>query len=474
MLIMYENQLEKLPPEIGQLESLTSLNVSQNQLRELPRELSMLEDLVELFAAANFITEIPNELGGGKNGLATLDLTQNEISSLSPDLFQNLGGVEEMYLGMNKLKEIGPELRQASRLVKLELEHNLLSQFPESIFDLVQLRELTLNDNAIGSFPPEFDQFEISLDFVDISNNEAKKKTQEDLSPLEMEALLSMMREGGIFIQHPDKVVQTISLTLKLDKIQLTRFDSKKQKVISIAMSKIERVFPGQFTKVLQKSGHPHRGDYYFSLLTHKGSTYDFEANTREERDDWVLAFEILIGRIAQREEMKAAALGKDIKKKRKPSLPISPAGPRAGGILQRNDSSSSSSSSILIIPPSSPRQSRKEGPLLSPRASRKTVYGAGSLPNVAGGSRGEIVSPRASRKSSMPLKNFFGKKKEKEDPLELSEPTLPVSPRASPRMTRIDGSSKGGERGGSRISPKRERERESGPSPSGGSRIRE
>ena len=52
----------------------------------------------------------------------------------------------------------------------------------------------------------------------------------------------------------------------------------------------INEVKRGRATDVMKKSGHAHREDYYFSLVSEKG-VENLEANSVEDRDDWVFYF---------------------------------------------------------------------------------------------------------------------------------------------------------------------------------------
>ncbi|KAJ9500554.1 Glucose-repressible alcohol dehydrogenase transcriptional effector [Exophiala xenobiotica] len=57
------NQLETLPPQIGQLKNLEHLDVSFNQLTELPEEIGMLTNLKKLLVFGNHIQTLCYELG---------------------------------------------------------------------------------------------------------------------------------------------------------------------------------------------------------------------------------------------------------------------------------------------------------------------------------------------------------------------------------------------------------------------------
>lgn len=56
------NQLVTLPPEIGQLECLTILELQDNALNSLPQEMEALCNLVRLNLSRNSLTELPESI----------------------------------------------------------------------------------------------------------------------------------------------------------------------------------------------------------------------------------------------------------------------------------------------------------------------------------------------------------------------------------------------------------------------------
>ncbi|VDN18958.1 unnamed protein product [Dibothriocephalus latus] len=62
-LVIKNNYLERLPPELGNLVNLVNLDASHNKLRVLPPTLGDLTDLRALILNDNRISELPLEIG---------------------------------------------------------------------------------------------------------------------------------------------------------------------------------------------------------------------------------------------------------------------------------------------------------------------------------------------------------------------------------------------------------------------------
>ena len=76
VLDLHQNQLEKLPDEIGLLKSLRVLYVHQNKLKKLPDAIGDLSRLQSLDLSANALKELPNTISKLKR-LRTFDVSKN-------------------------------------------------------------------------------------------------------------------------------------------------------------------------------------------------------------------------------------------------------------------------------------------------------------------------------------------------------------------------------------------------------------
>ena len=76
-------ELTHLPPEIGQLQNLQSLDLWNNKLTHLPPEIGQLQNLQSLCLQDNKLTHLPPEIVQLKN-LQSLDIRGNSIQDFSP------------------------------------------------------------------------------------------------------------------------------------------------------------------------------------------------------------------------------------------------------------------------------------------------------------------------------------------------------------------------------------------------------
>jgi len=84
-LYLAQRRLSTLPPEIGNLISLSELNLWYNQLTMLPPEIGSLTSLLELDLTNNQLTTLPTEIGN-LSSLSLLSLSDNQFAMLPPEI----------------------------------------------------------------------------------------------------------------------------------------------------------------------------------------------------------------------------------------------------------------------------------------------------------------------------------------------------------------------------------------------------
>ncbi|ASF47503.1 COR domain-containing protein [Methylovulum psychrotolerans] len=167
-LYLTENQLSHLPPEIGQLQALQMLDLGKNQLSHLPPEIGQLQALKKLYLWNNQLSQLPSEIGLLQT-LQQLILWGNRLNQLFPEMWK-LQFLQALNLGKNQLSHLRSEIGQLQALQSLFLEGNQLNHLPPEIGQLQSLQILNLRGNQLRNLPLEIGQLQ-ALQRLDLSNN---------------------------------------------------------------------------------------------------------------------------------------------------------------------------------------------------------------------------------------------------------------------------------------------------------------
>ncbi|KAL2988959.1 hypothetical protein AAZX31_11G112400 [Glycine max] len=164
-----------VPPEIGELDKLENLTISQNNLTgELPKELAALTSLKHLNISHNvFSGYFPGKIILPMTELEVLDVYDNNFTGSLPEEFVKLEKLKYLKLDGNYFSGSIPEsYSEFKSLEFLSLSTNSLSgNIPKSLSKLKTLRILKLGYNNAyeGGIPPEFGTME-SLKYLDLSS----------------------------------------------------------------------------------------------------------------------------------------------------------------------------------------------------------------------------------------------------------------------------------------------------------------
>uniref|UniRef100_A0A8C1ZQR5 FLII actin remodeling protein n=1 Tax=Cyprinus carpio TaxID=7962 RepID=A0A8C1ZQR5_CYPCA len=179
-----------LPEELSSLQKLEHLSVSHNSLTTLHGELSGLPNLRVI------IGNIPNQLFINLTDLLYLDLSDNNLDSLPPQL-RRLVHLQTLILNNNPLMHA--QLRQLPAMVALQTLHlrntqrtqnnmptslegltnladvdlscNDLTRVPECLYSLANLKRLNLSSNQISELSLCIDQW-TKLETLNLSRNQ--------------------------------------------------------------------------------------------------------------------------------------------------------------------------------------------------------------------------------------------------------------------------------------------------------------
>jgi hypothetical protein len=200
-----------IPASLGNLSSLTYLNLMQNQLTgNIPSSIGNLTKLLELHLSSNQLSgSIPPSLGNLTN-LTWIHLTGNQLSGFIPSTLGNLNNLQRLEIGYNQLSgslptglESLPKLTYVSlpmnqlsgsvpsflgssgTLTYIDLSSNLITDtLPSTLGGLHNLSYLYLANNQItGNIPSSFGNL-LNLKYLYLVNNQITGNIPSSLSKL--------------------------------------------------------------------------------------------------------------------------------------------------------------------------------------------------------------------------------------------------------------------------------------------------
>ena len=146
-----------LPPELGDLNGLMTLTLSDNKLTgPIPSELANLSQLTHIFLGDNQLSgPIPSELGR-MTKLQGLELYGNRLTGSIPPELGSLNNLQALHVDSNQLTGTIPaELGRLSNLRWLTLHDNRLTgEVPTELGRLTNLQQLYLSGNRFSGCVP--------------------------------------------------------------------------------------------------------------------------------------------------------------------------------------------------------------------------------------------------------------------------------------------------------------------------------
>ena len=186
-----------IPPEIGSLARLMTLNLGYNRLSgPIPPELGSLANLTGLFLMHNQLTgPIPPELGNLVS-LRSLSLYNNGLTGPIPSTLARLASLWRLSVSGNDLSgPIPPGLGSLAKLTSLGLGANQFTgPIPAELGDLARLQYLSLYNNGLtGPIPAALGTL-AALSWLDVSDN--------DLSGAIPAELGDLANLEGLYLSH--------------------------------------------------------------------------------------------------------------------------------------------------------------------------------------------------------------------------------------------------------------------------------
>ncbi len=122
----------------------------------------------------------------GLDKLSYLELSRNNLESISVDAFKDLRQLNHLVISNNLIKRIeAGTLRTLDQLEHLNLSHNLLEDIPEGFLaSLVNLKYLDLSHNLLTSLPVNDILSMLGLHYLNLSNNHFSEIELDMFEPL--------------------------------------------------------------------------------------------------------------------------------------------------------------------------------------------------------------------------------------------------------------------------------------------------
>ncbi|XP_012999877.1 erbin isoform X2 [Cavia porcellus] len=155
-LYLDANQIEELPKQLFNCQSLHKLSLPDNDLTALPASIANLINLRELDVSKNGIQEFPENIKNCKV-LTVVEASVNPISKL-PDGFSQLLNLTQLYLNDAFLEFLPANFGRLTKLQILELRENQLKMLPKTMNRLTQLERLDLGSNEFSEVPEVLEQ----------------------------------------------------------------------------------------------------------------------------------------------------------------------------------------------------------------------------------------------------------------------------------------------------------------------------
>ncbi|KAM6302630.1 erbin isoform 2-T4 [Podargus strigoides] len=251
-LYLDANQIEELPKQLFNCQSLHKLSLPDNDLTTLPASIANLINLRELDVSKNGIQEFPENIKNCKV-LTVVEASVNPISKL-PDGFSQLLNLTQLYLNDAFLEFLPANFGRLTKLQILELRENQLKILPKTMSRLTQLERLDLGSNEFTEVPEVLEQLSglkefwmdgnrltlipgfigtlKQLTYLDVSKNNIEV-VEEGISGCE--SLQDLLLSSNSLQQLPESIGSLKKVTtLKIDENQLIYLPDSIGGLISI------------------------------------------------------------------------------------------------------------------------------------------------------------------------------------------------------------------------------------------------
>ena len=156
MLTIEENQLKELPQSVAET-SLIKLYLRDNLLESLPLNIGKVR-LAELDISGNRFTTLPADEIGKLDNLGHLFISNNELTSLPKEIGQ-LHELVRLEANRNHFSVLPDSIGRLIKLERVTFANNSLSMLPDSIGELIYLQYASFKDNQLSVLPESIRQW---------------------------------------------------------------------------------------------------------------------------------------------------------------------------------------------------------------------------------------------------------------------------------------------------------------------------
>ena len=221
-LDLHGNHLQMLPLGIRRLQHLTTLNLSKNKLRtENLNIITQIKTLRELRLADNALDGVLTPQVGNLEELEVLDISNNSITALPPNINKNTK-LRILDVTGNKMSSLSFEQLVSLPLIEIHAARNRLGGvlFPTDFPGLLDLKLLDVANNALTSVVGSGDLELPSLQFFNVTENRLTQMPE----MLGWTELLTLTMAGNRLASLPESIIAL----KKLKSIDFSRNDIRK------------------------------------------------------------------------------------------------------------------------------------------------------------------------------------------------------------------------------------------------------
>ncbi|EDO33432.1 predicted protein, partial [Nematostella vectensis] len=210
-----DNEIARLPPEVGNLANLQEFDISRNDICDIPENIKYCKSLVSLDLSGNPISKLPDGFSQLQH-LTTLCLNDVSLIRLPPDI-GSLTELTVLEARENLIKFLPVSLAFLSKLERLDLGCNELEELPDVVGSLPSLAEFWLDGNLLKTLPTEIGNLK-KLQIFDVSENKIEYLPDEICF---CGSLTDLHLSQNLLEELPDTIG-------KLKKLQLLKVDQNR------------------------------------------------------------------------------------------------------------------------------------------------------------------------------------------------------------------------------------------------------